>query len=332
VDFGDLPEAVVVPKVEAELTLVATVSDTAGQKQVRKLPVLVTTQPLRVELMAESGVLVRRVPNTIFVLVTRADGRPAKARIAVSDQVKELLTNDLGVASFAFTPTSDATDWTVRATADDGRTVQRHFALSCGTAANDFLVRTDRAVYSGGEAIQLSALGAGGDPIFVDLLKDGQTLLTDTIPMSAGGGTARLDLPADVYGTVQLSAYRFSPRSGPLRKTRVLYIRPPAQLQIAATMDRPEYRPGEQARGQFTLTDKDGKPAPGALSLAAVDEAVFSVLGQSAGSDAATAALEPRLLRRIHEVFPWSPGFTAKSAADQRLFEQALFARTAGHG
>ena len=46
---------------------------------------------------------------------------------------------------------------------------------------------------------------------------------------------------------------------------------------------------------------------PGALSLAAVDEAVFSVLGQRPGMESAFFTLEQALLKPVYAIYPWSP-------------------------
>ena len=51
--------------------------------------------------------------------------------------------------------------------------------------------------------------------------------------------------------------------------------RPSRAVKIETTLDRKEYRPGERAKISFRLTDDQHRPMPGALSLAAVDEAVL---------------------------------------------------------
>jgi hypothetical protein len=49
---------------------------------------------------------------------------------------------------------------------------------------------------------------------------------------------------------------------------------------MSTRLDRDEYRPGDRARLTFALSDERGRPAAGAISLAAVDEAVSSVLAR----------------------------------------------------
>ena len=94
---------------------------------------------------------------------------------------------------------------------------------------------TDRAVYKAGQTMTLTALGGGAEPVFVDLIKDGQTLLTETVEVSGGSGTLSVDLPADLFGTVQLVAYRLNATGLPVRKKRVLYVKPADGVKIRAT-------------------------------------------------------------------------------------------------
>jgi hypothetical protein len=308
------------------IELLTTITDSAGQKQSKKTLLAVSFQPLRIELIPEAGTLVAGQPNTIYLYVSTPDGRPAKARLAISGLEKELSTSDLGVASFEFTPKAGEVAWTIRASDQNGQAT-REFKLTCGEVDNDFLLRTDKAVYSGGDTMHLVALGGGTEPIFVDLIKDGQTMLTETLPMHDGRGEAKIDLPPEVYGTMEVFAYRNTPDGFPVRKTRVLYIRPPGQIKIETTLDKKEYRPGARARLLFALFGMDGKSTPGALSLAAVDEAVFAVLDQATGMEQAYYTLEHDLLRQV--LTDWSPVASGGRAGEREQLEQAVFARVA---
>jgi type II secretory pathway pseudopilin PulG len=329
----NLPESLVGREQDADdarIWVVATVRDAAGQRQSREVSRTVTSRPIRVEVIPEGGTLVRGVPNTIYLLATYADGRPARARIVLSGQDRELQTNELGVASIGLTPQTPTVRLTLRATDDQGKVGRREVTLRCGQAADDFLVRTDRAVYDGGQTMHLLALGGGSEPVFLDLLKDGQTMLTDTIDMAGGRGQYQFDLPPELFGTLELVAYRYGAAGLPVRKSRVIYVRQAGALKIETKLDRNQYRPGGHAKLSFRLTDQQGRAAPGALSLAAVDEAVFSVLPQKPGLEQTFFTLQQELLKPIYAIYPWSPDLTTSVPADeQNRLEQALFARAA---
>jgi type II secretory pathway pseudopilin PulG len=311
----------------------ASVSDSAGQKQTRTVSRLVTTRPLRVEIIAEAGTLAPGLPNTIFLLANYADGRPARARFTVAGIEKELAANELGMASFEITPESKIVELTIRADDGEGHVARQQVSLTCDQISPDFLVRTDKAVYNAGDTMRVLALGDGPQPVFVDLIKDGQTILTGTIDMANGRSETQLDLAAELSGAFELCSYRFGAAGPPIRKTRVLYVRQASQLNIQTSPDQVEYRPGGTAKLRFALTDSRGRPTPGALSLAAVDQAVLSVLDQAPSPERAFLALEQKLLRPVYEVYPWSPQMPGNGPAEEwNRFEQALFSRTARGG
>jgi hypothetical protein len=308
---------------DARLSFRIRLMDSAGQKQERLVDRVVTARPVRIEVLPEGGTLVEGVPNKVYLFVSRADGTPLPARLTVSGIPGVLETDKQGLASFEHTPQGPEVWLTIRATdAQNTLLAGRQVRLPCGQAQLDFLLRTDRAVYEAGQTLRLAALGGGAEPVFVDFLKDGQTLLTQTVEMAGGRGEMAFDLPADLFGTVQVCAYRFGGAGLPLRKTRVLYVRPAGQVKIAATLDGKEYRPGGKAKVSLKLTDAQGAPLPGALSLAAVDEAVFSVLSQRPGMEQTFYLLEKQLLEPVYKIYPWSP-----EERDANL-EQAVFAST----
>ena len=322
------------------IAVTATVRDPAGQTQERTETRLVAAQPIRIEVIPEAGTLVKDLPNTIYLLTSTPDGQPVRTRLTVSGldsgppAAALLQTKELGLASFEVTPRADTVSWTIEAQDDHGRTSRRQMSLTCGQIPGDYLVRTDKAVYHGGQSIHILALAGGVEPIFLDLIKDGQTVQSDTIEISGGRGERELSLPAELIGTVVLRTYRYGPDGLPVHKLRVIQIQPVRGLTITTAIDRSEYRPGERAALSLSLTDDHGKPVPGAISLAAVDEAVFGVLDRRPGLERTFFTLEQQLLEPVYQIKEWSPeqldlGFPQAPPADRERFEQALFARTA---
>ena len=318
----------------ASLSVQVIVEDSAGQQQQRNLTLPVAEQPIRVEVIPEAGALVRDVANRVYLLTTYPDGRPAPTRIAITGEPDELQTDELGLRTVEITPMASVTRLTLRATDDEGRIGRRGVSLECGKDVNDFLVRTDQAVYTAGDSMSLRVFGRGSEPLFVDLIQDGQTRLTDVIPVADGTAVHTIDLPTDLAGTVQLFFYRYGKDGLPLRKSRLIQIRQADGLKIESHLDRKQYRPGEKATLQLSLTDPDGRPTPGAIGLSVVDEAVFSVLPARPGMEEAFFTLDQKLLKPVYEICPhWSPDLYAdRRAADVVDFQQALFSLAQAHG
>jgi type II secretory pathway pseudopilin PulG len=316
---------------DARLAVSVSVTDTAGQSQTRDVTCTVTNSPLRLEVIPECGVLVKGVQNTVYLVATYADGRPARARVAVTGIDHELQTDALGVCTLELTPATQQVLLTFTAADESGLTVTKTLQLECDISDDAFALRTDKAVYYGGDSLQLAVVGGRSEPVFIDFLKDGQTLLTKSIDVQNGRGELVVDLPPELAGTVQLCAYRYGAAGLPVRQTRVVYVEPAGELQIETTPERPEYRPGETAKLSFRVVDRNGRPAPGALSLAAVDEAVFSVLDQRPGMEQTFFTLEQQLLEPVYAVYPWSPRRDWGVGPDVRdRYQKALFSKTAG--
>jgi hypothetical protein len=318
---------------DAEIRLSVTVTDTAGQKYSIAQSRVVTNQPVKIEVIPETGTLVGGVKNKVYLFTTHADGKPAKTRIAVNGQDKEITTSQLGVGTLEITPETDTIGLTIRATdqADESLVGRRNVQLACGRAGRDFLFRTDKAVYTGGESISVVALGGGQEPVFLDFIKDDQTVLTQVIDVNAGRGEFAFDLPAELFGTLRLCAYRYGAEGLPVMKLRTIHVKSASDLKIEAALDKKEYRPGQSAKLNLTLTDADGKPMPGAISLSAVDEAVYHVLRQRPGMERTFFQLEQQLLEPVYAIYPWNP-FTGPTEdlplADRIEFKQALFSLT----
>lgn len=314
------------------LSLTFSIRDPAGQEQRTTRSCFVSAQPIQIDVIPEGGTLVAGVRNRVYVLTSYPDGQPAPARLAISGQPQEFATDDLGVAVVELNGPAEDLRWTLHATDREGREGGREFTFERSTTYDDFLVRTDKATCRGGETLHITALGnASREPVFVDLIKDGQTVLTQVLTMTDGRGEWEFDLPPELFGTIELCAYRYGSDGIPLRKRRVLYVDRAQDLRIDVSQSAAEYRPGERARLTLRLTGPQGAPVPGAFSLSAVDEAVYSVLDQKPGRERTFFSLEQELLQPVLAAYPWLPGERRDvSSESQARFEQAQFARAAG--
>ena len=314
---------------DASFRCKVSITDSGGQKYVKEVVRRVTNHPLKLQVIPEPG-LVSGVSSRVYLLTTYADGRPAKTRVAITGFDSEIETSDSGAAFVEFTPKADAR-WNIKATDEAGLTVHKEVELDISETTGDFMIRLNKAVYQAGTTMELEVLGGGVEPVFVDLIQDGQTILTDSIAVKSGQGTYSVDLSPELSGTLQLVAYRYQSADAlPLRKTRVIYVQPASNLTISTSLDKDEYRPGDTARLRLQVLDADGQPAPGAISLSAVDEAVYSVQSRRPGMEQSFFNLQDELLKPVFATYPWSPRLTSNQmpqGKDRETLELALFAK-----
>ncbi len=144
-------------------------------------------------------------------------------------------------------------------------------------ASPPFHLRCDSAEFPNGGPLFGSLRGAKGtDPVFLDLMINGQTVLCRSLEISSGRADFKIPLPADLFGSLELHAYRIA-HSGQLIASRhTVYVHPPQELSITIARDRAVYQVGDKARFRFRVTDQAGHPQVASLGLHIANQAAFS--------------------------------------------------------
>lgn len=281
------------------LALEASVADETGHVEWAGRVVPVAVEPLVIDVVAEGGRLRPGVENTVYVLTATPDGAPAPAQLAVTvaGRQRKLATDDYGLAEFRFAPTPGVRDVPLQVTARvaEGREITQTVTLSADRGPAQVLLRLDRAVYRVGETMRLQVLAGQGDVVYLDVVRQGQTLSTHVAELRAGRADLALDVSPDMAGTLQLSAYQVLADGALARDARLAVVDAPAQVTVAVRPDEATYGPGDVARVAID-TRLDGAPVQSALGVAVVDESVFALEDRAPGFAKLFFLLEASLL------------------------------------
>src|SRR5262249_3854398 len=112
-----------------------------------------------------------------------------------------------------------------------------------------------------------------------------------------GAAKAKIDLPAHLFGTLEVHAYTVLSTSEIIRDSRVLYVNPADELKIKVSADQDVYKPGEEGTIRFEVTDKAGKPTAAALGVLIVDEAVYALQDMQPGLEKVYFTLQQELMK-----------------------------------
>ncbi|HUT31501.1 MAG TPA: MG2 domain-containing protein [Sedimentisphaerales bacterium] len=311
----------------ALLEIETTVTDTAGHTETASNHFVVSQQPINIHAFAESGDIVPGVENIIYILTTYPDGLPAICQINTNGRV--LTTDETGIAVFRTTPPVGVLTLDIEAKDAVGNIASSVEKIDPAGASQAFLLRTDRAVYSGGQTVNLTIVSATArQTFFLDVIKDNQTMLTKTLPVERGRGTLELDLPPGLFGTLKVNAYTITAEGQSTADSRIIYVNQPTQLQIDTSLDEGIYRPGQTAKVNFKVTDSNGSPAPAALSLSVVDEAVFYVSENRPGLLEQFFLADEELLKPAYQTsFRISPAKLLSGDDKYQNLALALFSR-----
>ena len=333
---------------KAVVEFVGTVKDTANQIQDAYESFPVVKEPIVLVIVPEHRGLVPGVQNRVFIAAATPDGQPIKnAQLTVgvddplgvkTDLPEQAVTTDvLGLASFAFTPGDQPVTIHVTAsvplapnnggTGTDnptppllgaGGTAEATLHLDAAPSEEAIILRSNKTLAKVGDRLNLAAVSSiKGGTLYLDVVRDKQTILTKAVDMK--GGVANLTLPVtdDMTGTVELHAYKILPNEDIIRDTRTIIVSPADDLTVSVAADKAEYRPGGDATLRFTVADAQGNPTQAALGLAMVDESVFALSELKPGLEKVYFTLEKELMEPKYQIQGLTPeGLILEGRAD----------------
>ncbi|PIE19245.1 MAG: hypothetical protein CSA66_02640 [Proteobacteria bacterium] len=262
----------------------AEVTDGAGNTEDSELPVVVAKSPVDIVAVPESGGVVPGLDNLVYLFVTDPLNRPLDAALTVTVAGAEVAVENVGtgIARFGATPEDALSFHVVAETISE--TAEERFELTPGAADGGLLLRTERSLYRVGETVQLQVFSTGvGGRVFIDVVKDGQTMLTESLEAVDGVASKALDLDPGLVGDVLIEAYQVTADARIQRDKKLVFVQDARGLDVTVTADKATYRPGEEATLTFSVADPQGAPVVAALGVQIVDEAVFAVTDNKPG-------------------------------------------------
>src|SRR5205823_10432731 len=143
----------------------------------------------------------------------------------------------------------------IEARDQEGNRATRTVRLDTRAGGEQILLRTERAVYRAGERIALRVFSTKArGTVYVDAVKEGQTVLTRDVDLVNGQAELALTATGEMAGTLDFNAYIFGSDARPLGEHRLVFVQPADELKIEAAADAAVYRPGDDARIRFKVT------------------------------------------------------------------------------
>lgn len=318
---AQLPDTLVGQPLEEGNALVkaeASVTDGAGHTEKATITVPVAKSALTVNVIPEGGQLIPDVDNTLYVVLSYPDGSPASgARFSLmtgtppgspETRPAPVKVSDLGIGEAHVRPAGTALQITVNAQDSQGNEAQYSTSLGVRAEEQSILLRPARAVAAVGQDLPLTILCSRSTGyVYLDAVKDGQTVQTRSLSLSRGRAELDLPLTADLAGTLDLHAYLISPTGNIIRDSRTVFVNPASGLHIKITPDRNTYLPGKPARIDFHVTDSHGKGLAAALGVSIVDESVYALQELQPGLEKIYFMLEKELAEPKFEIHGITP-------------------------
>jgi len=291
----------------APVSIGVEVKDTAQHIETKSRNVLVSKTPILIMAVPESGRLLPGLENRVYILTSYPDGTPAETTITGNITPARIKTDASGVATVSLRPGSGQVVLTLKAADARGRSAQADVKLESDAGSQSLMLRTNQAVYKVGDAIRLETFSTKQrGAVYIDVVKDGQTLITRAIETSNGRGGLSLDLTPSMFGTLEVRAYQITSDADPISDRRLVYVDPADDLKVEVSAEQDSYKPGDEACVHFRVTDRFGRPVSAALGVEVVDEAVFALSEKQPGFEKVFMYLEKELLTPRYEVHQFS--------------------------
>ena len=243
----------------ARALIEATVKDSADHSETRGEPITISQSPLLITAVPEGGSLIPHLENQVFLLTSYPDGTPASTELTVhipGAREEKVSTDSAGIAVVRINPGSGTEALKIEADDRHGNRTSGDVPLQTRMGLDQILLRTNRAIVKTGDRIELKVLSTRtGGSAYVDVVKNGQTILTRDVDLQNGQAGLTLTATPEMAGTLDIDAYLFGRDAQPIADHRLVFVQPADELKIETTSDSAVYKPGSDARIRFHVTN-----------------------------------------------------------------------------
>ena len=309
----------------AALILEAEVTDAAGATARGATSAPLTDSDRLLQVVPERRRYYVGQKNRFFVLLSDPAGAPLSGSVSLSAG---------GASAAVQVPKSGLAELTLPATSSCPQVVFAHdgasgvkVSVSCATAGA-LRLETDKALYAPGDTARVTVRGpAKVAAAQLEVLRNNATVQTAAVKLVKGVGSLDLPLSGALKRTLTLKAHAIDSDQA-IMDRKLIHIASADQLTVTVSSDKTSYRPAETAKLTLKITDADGKPAPGALGVQVVDEALYALTEVKPGIERSTFYLEQEMIEASKGLKLVGPQvlLTAKPSADDQLKARILFA------
>jgi len=288
------------------------VTDKADHQERKEENRTVAKDPVIVKIVPEGQGQKVGLENIVNVVVTYPDGSPAECVVVLQDSHSNSTfterTDKFGIARFKVTGKKEYVTLTAKATDSKGNSGTATTSLSPEQGENFIALRPALSLYKVGETAHLGVVATKRTgTVYLDVIKDNQTILTKAVDLKQGQATLDLDLGPELTGALWLHAYLVTQGADICRDTKVIYVNPANDLNVAVMPTKETYLPAEDAEIAFQVKDQTGHPVYAALGIQVVDEAVFALSENQPGMEKIYFNLEKELLEPKIEIHGFGP-------------------------
>jgi len=268
---------------------------TTNRTEQKRFDIRLTKEAIHVYLTGRRYEMSQKLPVSAYVSTFYADGRPAACDVLVQGKnddesedtfktLQRLKTNSLGAGKIHFSrpdkmDASDDLDLKITARDQNGQTGTSEDEISYYDETEGINLEVEKAILKPGESIKLNLLGSKKDAfVYVDIvLPNWSVIESRMVRLVDGKASVKIPYNPNFKGDLIIAAYGDDEESRyDLEMFDLQGIVYPTQqnLKLDAQFSAAIYKPNEEAKVNFSVTDGAGKTIESALGVVIFDKAI----------------------------------------------------------
>lgn len=265
---------------------------TTNKTEQKRFDIRLSKEPIHVYLLGNDNFRNPQLPVTAYISTFYADGTPAACNVEISGKYENskdlkslgtIKTNQFGAGKFVFTapPEENADeDFHLKISAVDEKNRRGNFEEQLDFDGDDALkITTNKTIFKAGESIKVSIFSTRQEEIvYFDVIKDWTVVESFFVKIKNGRADLKIpynpnfkgDLTVAVYTDESSDSYYYNGA----KDSRGIIFPEQQNLKLAADFTNAAYKPNEEAKVNFSVTDGANRAVESALGVVVFDKAV----------------------------------------------------------
>jgi hypothetical protein len=263
------------------LEMNVTVTDTGGHFENEVHYISIAREPIQITTLADTNV--QGAESTYYIIARYPSGEPvseASVAITIGSETSDTTTDSRGVAQFTFLYQNQ--DSMVIKVTKGSESTQKNVDI---TEAFGIKVMSDESLYEIGENGKFTVHYSGDaatNIAYYDITSQGFVITTGRLNLQRGKADFELTMTPDMSPSATVRVYKIEKDMDVVSDNLLILVSEPEALGVSITTDKDTYRPNEEVKLEFYISDTNG-PSYSAIGISGVDLSVFEISGRFTG-------------------------------------------------
>jgi hypothetical protein len=257
------------------LELNVTVTDGGGHSEQESHFITIAQEPIQITTLSDTNV--EGTESTYYIIARYPNGVPvdnAAVTITIEDETHQKTTDERGIASVQFLYEGQDSMEIDISKGDESTHKEIEITESLGIK-----VVSDKSIYDVGEVGEFNVYYTGEgvtDLVYYEAISEGFVITTGREKLKDGEASFEIPITPDLSPSATIRVYKIEKDLDVVRDSVLLLVSSPEGLNVSIATDRDIYRPNEEVKLEFYISNVDG-PVYSAIGVSGVDLSVFEV-------------------------------------------------------